>query len=230
MTLIPKIIHYCWLSNDPVPERFQNYIKTWKNNLIGYEFILWDLKRFDINSNQWARQAFEGKQYAFAADYIRFHALYHYGGIYLDMDVEVLKSFDPLLNENYILGYEIPDAIEAGVLGAPPKAKWVAQCLEYYSGRSFILPDGSFDNTPLPRIMYDILLPYHFDNIRDNEYFTAKSYETNKYFVTSNTYCIHHFAASWIPRLKKIKQKVARLIGKKNSRLIKKITHINKKH
>ena len=28
--MIPKIIHYCWLSNDPIPEDLQKYMKTWK--------------------------------------------------------------------------------------------------------------------------------------------------------------------------------------------------------
>lgn len=100
--MIPKIIHYCWLSNDPIPEKLQEYMKSWKEKLPDYEFKLWNFDCFDINSSQWVKEAFEAKKYAFAADYIRLYAVYNYGGIYMDMDVEVIKSFNPLLNNDYL--------------------------------------------------------------------------------------------------------------------------------
>lgn len=101
--MIPKIIHYCWLSDDPVPEKLQNYMKSWKKYLPDYEFMKWDFKRFPKDKCAWVSEAFDNKKYAFAADYIRIYALYNYGGIYLDMDVEVLKSFDDLLSLPYFL-------------------------------------------------------------------------------------------------------------------------------
>jgi len=52
--MIPKIIHYCWLSDNPVPEELQNYMATWKKHLPDYEFIKWDFSRFDIDSSAWA--------------------------------------------------------------------------------------------------------------------------------------------------------------------------------
>lgn len=90
--MIPKIIHYCWLSNDPIPADMQRYIESWKKFLPDYEFMLWNFSRFDINSSDWVKEAFKNKKYAFAADYIRLYALYNYGGIYMDMDVEVLET------------------------------------------------------------------------------------------------------------------------------------------
>ena len=104
--MIPKIIHLCWLSGDPYPPKIAKCLETWKKHLADYEIILWDTNRFDLNSSIWVRQAFEKKKYAFAADFIRFYALYHFGGIYLDSDVEVLKSFDDLLDLPYFMGVE----------------------------------------------------------------------------------------------------------------------------
>ena len=80
--MIPKIIHYCWLSGDPIPSSMQQYMHTWKEKLIGYEFILWDKSRFDIHSVKWVEQAYEERKYAFAADYIRICALYNGRHIY----------------------------------------------------------------------------------------------------------------------------------------------------
>ena len=90
--MIPKIIHYCWLSNDPIPSNIQHYMDSWKKYLPDYEFIHWNFDKFDKSSSRWVSEAFDNKKYAFAADYIRLYALYHYGGIYLDMDVDVYHN------------------------------------------------------------------------------------------------------------------------------------------
>ena len=90
--MIPKIIHYCWLSNDPVPENLQKCMDSWKRYLPDYEFMLWNFDRFDKKSSLWVEQAFDNRKYAFAADYIRLFAIYNYGGIYLDMDVDGLRD------------------------------------------------------------------------------------------------------------------------------------------
>ncbi|MDR1147828.1 MAG: glycosyl transferase, partial [Spirochaetaceae bacterium] len=117
--MIPKIIHYCWLSNDPIPENYERCMATWKAKLPDYEFILWDTARFDMNSVLWVKQAFDVKLYACAADYIRLYAVYSRGGIYLDMDMEVVKPFDELLKADTMLAYEnnVNHNIEAGCFG-----------------------------------------------------------------------------------------------------------------
>lgn len=222
--MIPKIIHYCWLSSNPFPDKLQEYMNTWKKNLPDYEFVLWDTNRFNINSCLWTKQAFENKKYAFAADYIRLYAVYHYGGIYLDMDVEVIKSFNPLLSQNTILGMEIENGIEAGIFGAEKHAKWLKDCLEYYKDRPFILPDGQLDMRPLPTIMYEITKKYIYRGeipVLTKEYFTAKSCKTGKITCTDNTYTIHHFAGSWLTPWMKIKANLSSRLGKKTTNLLK---------
>ena len=95
--MIPKVIHYCWLSGDPYPSLIKECLETWKKYLGDYEIWLWDRERFDIESTVWTKEAFECKKYAFAADYIRLYALCNYGEIYLDYDVTVYKSLDDIL-------------------------------------------------------------------------------------------------------------------------------------
>ena len=215
--MIPKIIHYCWLSNDPIPKDLKKYMKSWKEKLYDYEFILWDLNRFDLNRSLWVKQAFEAKKYAFAADYIRLYAVYNYGGIYMDMDVEVIKSFNDLLRNDYILG------LEAGVFGAPKKAPWVKEVLEYYTSKEFALPNGLYNDTPLPIIMDEVLNADYITNKKivplPTDFLTAKSYKTGKITITPNTYTIHHFAGSWKSWDEKMKIIIARIIGTK-------LTHI----
>lgn len=40
--MIPKIIHYCWFGQKPIPEAFAAYINGWKMVLPDYDFVQWD--------------------------------------------------------------------------------------------------------------------------------------------------------------------------------------------
>ena len=235
--MIPKIIHYCWLSGDPYPPLIAKCIQTWKEKLPDYEFMLWDTKRFPLENNDWVREAFESKKYAFAADYIRLYAVHKYGGIYLDTDIEVLKNFNDLLDRPYFIGAEGLGIIEAGVFGAEKNSVWVKECLNYYVGRHFIKPDSTFDMLTLPRIMmsqiskkrtFKEVLPHEIEPIEQTkdtnniymfpeDYFCAKNHGTGVIEKTENTYCIHHFAMSWLPKkttfLPNIKRKLMKIFG-----------------
>ena len=215
--MIPKIIHYCWLSNDPIPTQLQNYISSWKKHLPDYEFMLWNFERFDKESSIWVKQAFEAKKYAFAADYIRLYALYNHGGIYLDMDVEVLRSFNSLLSGKYIIGYETQTGIEGGIIGAEPNSNWVKKCLEHYENKSFINEKGEYETETLPKIIYKILKNNNLLGREiqplPNDYLTAKSYKTGVITITSNTYSIHHFAGSWHGNKEKLYKFISKVLG-----------------
>lgn len=215
--MIPKIIHYCWLSNDPVPEDLQTYMKSWKEKLPEYEFIKWDFNRFEKSSSVWVSEAFDNKKYAFAADYIRLYAIYNYGGIYMDMDIEVIKSFNPLLDSEYMMAYERPNQpwIEAGCFGAEKGNEFIGDCLKRYENRHFIKEDGSYDQLPLPQVMAKVLkdsnLYYSFYSW---DYFTAKSYDTGIETPSDNTFAIHHFAGSWKTDEEKMKIEKSRKLAK----------------
>ena len=215
--MIPKIIHLCWLSGDPYPPKIRYCIDSWKKYLPDYEIMLWDTNRFDINSIPWTRQAFEKKKYAFAADYIRLYAVYNFGGIYLDSDVEVIKSFDDLLSLPYFVGNEAyPSSIELSAFGAEKGLAWVKDAMDYYKDRHFIREDGEREMTALPYVMTPLLSSkYDVVQIDDLsgfdpdpsricvlpvEWFNAHPWDDvggRKYTVTENTRCIHHFANTW---------------------------------
>ncbi|QBA63893.1 glycosyltransferase family 32 protein [Muriicola soli] len=236
--MIPKKIHYCWLSGDPYPPMISKCMESWKTHLPNYELVLWDLNRFDLQKSTWVKQAFEQKKYAFAADYIRLYALYHHGGIYLDTDVEVRKSFDPLLHLPYFFGTEGEGMIEAAVIGAEKGTTWLAQCLDHYRERHFIKENGDLDIQTLPRVMgkqinkkyglselnkVDLTSLNYEVNDQDlfmfpKDYFCAKDHGTGIVSPTDNTFSIHHFAMSWVSNKKtflpNVKRKLISLFGK----------------
>ena len=169
--MIPKIIHYCWLSNDPFPEKIQMCMDSWKKVMPDYELKLWNTKNFDIaNSIPYVKEAFAHRKWAFAADYIRMYALYAEGGIYLDSDVKVLKRFDEFLSHSFFScvehhpfvveqnnssanidehGNRITDnyisgmEIQAAVMGAEKGNPFAKHVLDWYQDKHFVKPDGT---------------------------------------------------------------------------------------
>lgn len=228
--MIPKIIHYCWLSNDPYPKEIAQCISSWKKNLPDYEIWLWDFNRFDKASSKWVSEAFDNRKYAFAADYIRAYALYHHGGIYLDSDVEVLKPYDEFLQNPYMIGYENgSESIEAACMGAEKGHPLFAALLEYYDGRSFVKPDGSFDMIPMPSVMASLIngnytvkslqLNDTFDTdtatlcVYPSDYFSPIDLRTMKLKLTPHTVSIHRLAASWESSRHRIRKRIQKLVG-----------------
>lgn len=248
--MIPKIIHYCWLSGDDHPPLVQKCIDSWKKYLPDYEIVLWDLNKIGANHNQWIQQAYDAKKYAFAADYIRLYAVYQYGGIYLDSDVEVTQSFDVLLEQHSFIGFESTGDVEPAVFGAEPHCGWVKYCLDYYQERTFIKDDGGFDQKPLPVIVKQHLEDYFLIKIEPSQnkplkvsseliiwpcdFFSPMNYHTKKINPTPRTMAIHHFDGNWVEKtiLNKTKVIIHRLIyaivGERGHyRLIKLIRKLN---
>lgn len=176
--MIPKIIHYCWLSDDPIPANYQEFIDEWHKILPDYKFKKWDRKAINLDEHPFAKDAFEHKKYAFAADYIRAYALYTEGGIYLDSDVKLLKSFDNYLQYSYFSSVEnqltktnyrllinrfidkdgnrIDNktcyflGIQAAIIGAEKGNNLIGEILDYYKKQSFIDSKGNMFHQVAP--------------------------------------------------------------------------------
>lgn len=222
--MIPKIIHYCWLSDDPYPPLINYCLKSWKKILSDYEIICWDRKRFNIASVPWVDEAYHMKKYAFSADYIRFHALYYYGGIYLDSDVEMLKTFNDLLYNKSFIGYEnVSGLLEPAIIGAEKELPWCKKMMDFYANKHFssstiqIAPaiinelfisefldfPESPVNTPTLINNGGILLcpPEYFSPIvddKDKNYNKHDKDSVSNFRKNPNIYCIHRFNGSWV--------------------------------
>lgn len=229
--MIPKKIHYCWLSGDKYPRLIENCIASWRRHLPDYEFVLWDRDKFKIESVPWVYEAYLAKKYAFAADYIRLYALLTEGGIYLDSDVEVLKSFNMLLHEKSFIGYESTGDLEPAVIGAERNLDWLKACLSYYDDRHFENQDGSLNMRPLPIVMGEIFQCRNIIKIGEtpgsiitskqitfypSDYFSPKNNHTKEIKKSEHTYAIHHFDGHWVDKgwLFKIKSSMHHGINK----------------
>lgn len=233
---IPKIIHYCWFGNNPMPDIVIKCIESWKKKCPEYKIILWNENNFDFTQNKYAKQAYEAKKWAFVSDYARLHIVYHEGGIYLDTDVELLKSLDDLLKYDAFFSMEDDTYFNTGIgFGAQKNNNIVKQMLDYYDGREFIKENGydlttcPISNTETIKNLYPNLSisdKYIINNtcFLSKEYFCPIDYETKKKRITKNTIGIHHFSQSWLTKKDKVKYLVKKtmttLIGKKNTKKI----------
>lgn len=216
--MIPKIIHYCWINNDEksfLPESVQDCISTWKKYLPDYEIKEWNINNFDINKNDYVKEAYNAKKYAFVSDYIRLYVLYNYGGIYMDTDVKVLKSFNELLKNKAFMGFESLNRVATCVIGAEKESVVIKEMLDLYNNRNFINHKGEIDLTPNTVIIKPILKKYNikFNNILQEknavtiypiEYFCPFNPLTEEMNLTNNSYAVHLFSASWISDRDKI--------------------------
>lgn len=223
--MIPKKIHYIWLGENPKSNFINACILTWKEHMPDYEIIEWNESNLDIekicNENRFFKECYKRKMYAFMADYLRLKVLYENGGIYFDTDIQVLKSFDDLLDKRCILGIENENLIAAGVICAEPHNETIKKILEFYNDEIwksplYIIPD---------------IITHCIDNIEDinvfpKEYFYPFYY--NEKFtmncITSNTYTIHWWSASW----KEKKYTIFLNIKHIQNPIIKQIVHIKK--
>ena len=206
---IPKVIHYCWFGRGEKPKLAKKCIKSWKKYLPDYEIKEWNEDNFDINSNQYVKEAYEAKKYAFVSDYVRFYALYNYGGIYMDTDVEVLRSLDCFLYNKAFIGFENDKYVAPGlILGAEKHNPIIKKMYESYSNKRFLLDDGTYNLTTVVEYVTDILKQHglicnntiqELDSIKvySKTYFCPLTYNSIQKDFSDDTYTIHHFAASW---------------------------------
>ena len=208
--MIPKIIHYCWFGGKDKPKEVVQCIESWKKCLPEYKIIEWNENNFDINTeNQYVKEAYECKKWAFVSDYVRLLALYQHGGVYFDTDVEVFRSFDPLLNNSCFMGFESKDYVATAVIGCEKGNKLIETFLLSYNSRSFCKSDGLTDTTTnvvmLTRLLERNGLKKNGKEqkicddvmIYPQNYFASNDFRTIFGKYKKGIYAYHHYMASW---------------------------------
>lgn len=208
--MIPKKIYYCWFGGGKKPFDVIACIDSWKKYLPDYEILEVNEKNFDIeNSNQYVKEAYANKKWAFVSDYARLVVLYEQGGLYFDTDVEIFKSFDGLLNNECFFGFESNDCVATSVIGCKAGNELIKEFLKLYDNRRFIVADGLFDLTTNVTMLTSLLkknglVPNgKYQKLHDNitiypQYYFASNDIINiigKY--NKRIYAYHHYMSSW---------------------------------
>ncbi|WP_413307817.1 capsular polysaccharide synthesis protein [Bacillus sp. 1P10SD] len=228
---ISKTIHYCWFGGKEKSEIVRKCMESWKKHLINYEIIEWNEDNFDIDINSYVKEAYEAGKYAFVSDYVRVYALYHYGGIYLDTDVEIYKAFDDLLYHSSFWGFEQENFIATSTIGAEKGNLLIKEFLDSYHDKRFLKSDGTLNQITNVAIVTELLKNKglktngEYQELEDGviypqTYFSPYDYINCRKLVSNQTYAMHLFYKSWLPKSARLKGNskmiLAKLIGGDN--------------
>ena len=232
--MIPRKIHYCWFGRGEMPQAAKDCIASWQRMMPDWEYKLWNEDNFDVNSTPYAKEAYEAGKMAFVSDVARLKALHDEGGVYLDTDVEVFRSLEPLLKHKAFAGFEGSKHKPVGtcVMASEAGGEWVTEMLEAYKGRHFMKADGTMDMTTNVQFITARMAAGGFrqDGTEQDykdlhvfpvDYFSPR-HTTGEYIRTDNTYCEHKALGSWSEHKKGWKGALLGVVGQKNmTRLIK---------
>ena len=206
---IPKIIHYCWFGGKPKPELAEKCIRSWKKFCPDYEILEWNEHNFDVTAApKYVQQAYECRRWAFVSDYVRLKALTGMGGVYMDTDVEVIRSMDPYLQHKAFAGFEHPRRVQTGLLACEKGFPLFVDFMAYYDTASFLQPDGTPDVTTNVEVLTSLCLQRGMvcnDSFQEidglalypREIFCPVDFDTKKLKKTRKTVTIHWFSGSW---------------------------------
>ena len=222
--MIPKIIHYCWFGRGEKPELARRCIASWRKFCPEFEIREWNEDNCDYLALPFMAEAYAAKKYAFVSDVMRLLVLEQYGGVYFDTDVEVVRDISPLLNDEGCIGFENDQFVNSGqVMAAVPHQRVVQAMIEAYKQLHFTNADGSLNAVGCPRLNTDVL--ERFGLVRNGQEqlaggihvypadrFNPLDSATGRLKKTENTWSIHWYSMSWLPKHVRLKAKLGRMV------------------
>ena len=222
--MIPKVIHYCWFGGTPLPRDVESCIRSWKKFCPDYEIKRWDESNFDVNGHPFCRAAYEAKAWAFVSDYARLKVVCDHGGIYLDTDVEMVRSPDFLQEyDGYLAVDQIAGNIATGLgFGAQKGNRVIEKMLAVYDGITFDFAGRADISCPIlnTRALKELGYAPHSQiqiiegvAILPPRYCDPVSPGDTELLLCEDTFSIHHYSATWTSATNRFKRRIMRLVG-----------------
>lgn len=211
---LPKKIHQIWLGST-IPDEYSKLGDTWKRLNPDWEYKLWtdkDTKNVDIP----CRKLFESiTNYGQKSDFLRYHILNQFGGIYADTDFECLKSFNTLSYAQFLVGVGYPSAVELynGLIGCIPNHPIISNIVRSVGGKKML--DKGFKNVFnitggyfFTRCFFETITKYAEKIVALPPVYFCPFPNQGKYYLKNGrdyiqdcSYTLHYWALSWIPNL-----------------------------
>lgn len=222
--MINKVIHYCWFGGKPLDDKAKKCLESWQLFFPDYQIIQWNESNFDITRVDFMEKAYKNKKWAFVSDVARLLIVYEHGGIYFDTDVEVIRSYDDILDcdTKAFFGIENDGYVNSGLgFGAEKSHPFLKMLIEVYEELDFELYKDHISDVACPLITTTLLEKVGF--IKENRrqsvngieiyptaFFAPMDYQTGKVKKTAMTHSIHWYNASWQDEVVKHEQECLR--------------------
>jgi len=211
-TRMPKRIHQIWIGS-AIPSKYLTWGDTWRKHNPGWEYRLWTDK--DVDEIEMKNPKLLGmlSNYGAKSDFMRYHIINQYGGIYIDTDFECVKSFDDLTYLDFLIGvgYDSIPQLYVGLIGSVPHHPIMERIVEQVNliDKDIRIPDvlNNISANFFTRNFFHIVrgsmpgvlaLPpdylYPFPNDKGH------SYRDGLRFVKPCSYAVHHWEVSWTAR------------------------------
>lgn len=221
--MIPKIIHYCWFGHGKKTEKMKKCISSWKHFCPDYQIIEWNEENFDVTMTSYTKYMYENRKYAFLSDFARLFIIYNQGGVYLDTDVELVKPIDELLRLEAFAGFENNEYINTGLgFGAEQKHPAIQAMMKEYDYFPLYF-DAVAGPKGCPVLNTEALVQLGLKKdgqlqviggitVYPAQYFNPYDSITGELNKTDDTYSIHWYTGSWLPKKKQLRSKIAKPI------------------
>ena len=222
--MLPKIIHYCWFGRGEKPVLAQKCIDSWRKFCPDFEIREWNEDNCDYLTMPFMMEAYAAKKYAFVSDVMRLIVLEQYGGVYFDTDVELVRDLAPLMDDEGFIGFENDQYVNSGQgIAAMPHHPVVQAMIEEYRKLHFTSADGTINAVGCPHLNTDVMERYGLVrngkeqrvagiHVYPAEFFNPLDSVTGKLTKTENTYSIHWYSMSWLPKSVQIRSKMGRMV------------------
>lgn len=206
---IPKVLHSFWFSGEKKPEAYQKCMDSWKKVCPEYEIYEWNTDNYDYTKHPFMQKAIAEKKWAFASDYARLDVIYHQGGIYLDMDVELLHSLDSLLGCEAFFTFDTQNDIDLGTFAAKKENCLVKRLMGLYDDVVFSGDMKKMNQLCQPRYIRPVLKEIGLElngnmQLIDGMVFLPRNYLVPQDSIvyemsamTEDTMAIHRYNAGW---------------------------------
>lgn len=207
-TRLPRKIHQIWLGGS-LPNKYRVYTDSWREFHPEWEYYLWidgegvDMPRRDL----FDRIKNPGQK----SDFLRYHILNQFGGLYVDTDFECLKPFDSLAYAEFLVGVGYPAApqLYIGLIGSIPNhpiTSTLVSSLDKVRGKNW---RAIFDTTGadfFTSIFFKLVTEYTKGVVvLPTDYFypfsNKKRHQDNgRDYIKDCSYAIHYWDVSWLKK------------------------------
>jgi mannosyltransferase OCH1-like enzyme len=204
-----KTIHYCWFGGSELPDDGVRCVESWRRYFPDFQVKEWNDGNYDVNKNDFIKQAYQNKKYAFVSDFARMEVIFDYGGIYFDTDVEIVRRLDEAyLNNGFMVfgrNYRGDLGVNSGLgFGADKGNPLIGEILKGYENKQFLKSDGSLLLEPCIILENKILIKNGLKLSDESQQVCGISVLPTQFCadyrkkLTSQTYAIHYGNGSWV--------------------------------
>jgi mannosyltransferase OCH1-like enzyme len=137
--LIPRLFHQIWLGREPFPAEFARRQATWLAHHPGWDLRFWTEENLPASEELRRIEALERLRTPLErTDVLRLEVLWRFGGLYVDVDLECLRSIERLIADaTFVAARARRGRLDTAMLGAVAAHPILSRALDEIQPREF---------------------------------------------------------------------------------------------